>query len=93
MGGTYALSHWFDGFSTAHRFDLIPSGDGNALSKVLYASCSKVDELVVDACKTGQLVGTTFGRKKGLWELLCKKLKTVLLPLSAGGPRVRNMEV
>lgn len=87
------MSHWFDGFSTTRKVDLIPSGDGKSSSKVLYASYSKVDELVEDARKTGQLVGTTFGPKRDVCESLCKKLKTVLLPLLAGGPPVRNMEV
>ncbi|KAL2826324.1 carotenoid oxygenase [Aspergillus cavernicola] len=69
--GPYIRSHWFDGFSQIHRFQIIPIIDdgnenGNAGScRVVYTSRSQVDELLEEARRGGNLDNyITFGQKR-----------------------------
>ena len=74
----FAVSHWFDGFATVHRFEL-ESGTEHC-SRALYSSHSLVDELIENARKTGKLDGITFGQKKDPCDTIYNKFKSVFKP-------------
>lgn len=88
----FKISHWFDGFTTIHRFDLI-AGEGGRCGEVHYSSRSQTDELIEHARKTGRLDCITFGQKRDPCDSLYKKVKTVFEPHITGGPHTRNVGV
>lgn len=60
--GTVLISHWFDGIAHLHRFDIVPSGDGQV--KVLYSSRRQADEFIKAVQEKGTVGDTiTFGQK------------------------------
>lgn len=77
--GTAACSHWFDGFTTVHKFQLVP-GDRQC-SQIWYTSYCHVDELIEQARKTGRLEGISFGQKRDPCESLYHKVKSVFTPI------------
>lgn len=79
-GKTYAPSHWFDGFSHLHRFQIVPSAEDPTTCKVLYNSRRQVDELIELARKNGRLEGITFGQKRDPCETFFQKVKTTFAP-------------
>lgn len=81
-GNVFACSHWFDGFTTVHRFELVPGE--NECSSVWYSSYNQVDDTIEHARKTGRLHGITFGQKRDPCDTLYKKLKTVFEPVLPG---------
>ncbi|KKK21384.1 hypothetical protein AOCH_000719 [Aspergillus ochraceoroseus] len=77
--GEYARSHWFDGFSQLHRFQIVPDGSGSC--RVYYTSRSQVDDLIERARKTGHLDGIiTFGQKRDPCVSFFEKVKSVFQP-------------
>lgn len=65
------MSHWFDGLSKTHRFQITPDGDS---SKVAYNSRSHVDDMIEGIKKTGTLQGFTFAQKRDPCRSFFKKL-------------------
>jgi torulene dioxygenase len=60
-GQTYTRSHWFDGFSQVHRFQILP--DGKAGSRIIYNSRFTSDQMMETARKTGKLTGISFAQR------------------------------
>ncbi|KAH9807833.1 Retinoid isomerohydrolase [Teratosphaeria destructans] len=89
--GTFAASHWFDGFTTVHKFDLVAGRD--ECSSIWYSSYSQVDELIESARASGRLEGITFGQKRDPCDSLYKKFKTMFEPVLAGIPDSMNIGV
>ncbi|KAL4922506.1 carotenoid oxygenase [Aspergillus aurantiobrunneus] len=56
-GNTFQISHWFDGFSQTHRFQLVPSENPGSGMRVFYNSRFSTDDLIEYARKTGSLEG------------------------------------
>ncbi|KAL4899769.1 hypothetical protein BDW74DRAFT_107528 [Aspergillus multicolor] len=54
-GNTFHVSHWFDGFSQTHRFQLVPSDDPGSPMRVFYNSRFSTDDLIEHARETGSL--------------------------------------
>ncbi|THC89149.1 hypothetical protein EYZ11_011407 [Aspergillus tanneri] len=77
-GSAYQLSHWFDGFSYLHRFQLVAQPTGKC--KVLYNSRGQVDALIEEARKSGTLKGLTFGQKRDPCESIFRKVKVFFRP-------------
>ncbi|KAJ5173208.1 hypothetical protein N7492_005801 [Penicillium capsulatum] len=59
-GELFQLTHWFDGFSQTHRFQILVSGDS---TRVLYNSRFSTDGLMEKARKTGCMDKLSFGQK------------------------------
>ncbi|RHZ56142.1 putative dioxygenase [Aspergillus thermomutatus] len=76
--GSYARSHWFDGFAQLHRFQILSTDDGNC--RVFYNSRFQVDALMEEARRTGDLKAVTFGQKRDPCESFFHKMKTVFEP-------------
>ncbi|KAH8804477.1 carotenoid cleavage dioxygenase [Xylogone sp. PMI_703] len=73
--GPFKLSHWFDGFTHVHRFQLVPGPNDSCA--VFYTSRRQVDPLLDHIHKTGKLDMITFGQKKDPCESIFHKLKCV----------------
>ncbi|KAK4503271.1 hypothetical protein PRZ48_006699 [Zasmidium cellare] len=78
----FVISHWFDGFTTIHKFDLTP-GDKDRCSGATYSSYNQTDELIENVRKTGKIDDITFAQKRDPCDSLYKKLKTVFRPTSS----------
>jgi torulene dioxygenase len=78
-GSTYQRSHWFDGFTTVHKFQLIVDPKSGTC-KVLYNSRSQCDELIEKARRKGTLDGITFGQKRDPCESIFQKIKAAFAP-------------
>ncbi|KZF24048.1 hypothetical protein L228DRAFT_218379, partial [Xylona heveae TC161] len=72
-GTTFKLSHWFDGFSQVHRFQIIPQGTPDGVSRVVYNSRHTVDKFVENIRKTGSLNDFSFAQKRDPCQSLFKK--------------------
>lgn len=90
-GNTFSCSHWFDGFTTIHRFELVQGA--SACTEVWYSSQSQVDETIELARETGRLDGITFGQKRDPCDTLYKKVKTMFEPVLPGTPNSMNIGV
>jgi torulene dioxygenase len=91
-GSNFQLSHWFDGFSFVHRFELVPQPTGTC--KVLYNSRGQVDALIEEARKSGTLKGMTFGQKRDPCESIFRKVKSIFHPpFSSKDPGLVNAGV
>ncbi len=77
-GSKYQLSHWFDGFTHLHRFQLVAQPTGTC--RVLYNSRRQVDKLVEEARKSGTLEGVTFGQKRDPCASIFQKVKSFFRP-------------
>ncbi len=76
--GDFSLSHWFDGFSSVHRFEIAPSATSTNTNgmKVTYNSRTNVDILIEKIRSTGRYEQLTFGQKRDPCDGLFKKFKT-----------------
>ncbi|KAL4982482.1 carotenoid oxygenase [Aspergillus falconensis] len=91
-GSNFQLSHWFDGFSFVHRFELVPQPTGTC--KVLYNSRGQVDALIEEARKSGTLKGMSFGQKRDPCESIFRKVKSIFHPpFSSKDPGLVNAGV
>ena len=66
--GIYYISHWFDGLAHTHRFDIVPSQEGEYANgqpevKVMYSSRRQSEELAKYIQKKGAGRLYTFGQK------------------------------
>ncbi|KAF2828121.1 hypothetical protein CC86DRAFT_393274 [Ophiobolus disseminans] len=72
-GNIWAAKHWFDGFSSVHRFQIdFPNNDGPV--KVQYRSRRTVDEYLDIVRTSGKLDGITFASKRDPCESFFKKV-------------------
>ncbi|KAL4784789.1 carotenoid oxygenase [Aspergillus varians] len=82
-GDTFKISHWFDGFSQTHRFQLIPSENPGPGMRVFYNSRFSTDDLIECARKTGSLgKKITFGgiRHRDPCTAIYQKVQTTYEP-------------
>lgn len=82
-GKGYAVSHWFDGFTQVHRFQIVPSADPTSTARVYYNSRRTVDGLLEKARKSNGLDDFTFGQKRDPCESFFKKLSTTFLTIAS----------
>ncbi|KAJ5168716.1 Carotenoid oxygenase [Penicillium canariense] len=89
-GQTFQVSHWFDGFSQTHRFQILDSGESEP-PRVLYNSRYSTDELIEHVRKTGSLGGLSFGQKRDPCKTVFNKVQSDYIPPS--GPSFKNIGV
>ena len=98
-GKGFQASHWFDGFTQVHRFQILPPTEGTLSTRVLYNSRRTVDGLVENVRKTGRLDGFSFGQKRDPCQTFFKKLMSAFVSStpahepSAGRADTRNVGV
>lgn len=79
--GDYHRSHWFDGFSQTHRFDITPAADGTR--EVIYSSRSQEDGLLEAIKKTGDFHTFTFAQKRDPCLGLFGKVLSTFTPVES----------
>jgi torulene dioxygenase len=94
-GSTFAMSHWFDGWSKVHRFNITPDGAGS--SRVTYNSRGNVDKLIESIRETGTLKGFSFAQKKDPCQSLFGKVMSTFeaatIPSRPSEPAEANIGV
>lgn len=78
-GETLRLSHWFDGFSQTHRFQ-ISAPDDSHTPRVYYNSRFATDDLIEEARKTGSLDMLSFGQKRDPCKSVLGKVQSEYVP-------------
>ncbi|KAI9893316.1 MAG: hypothetical protein M1814_000446 [Vezdaea aestivalis] len=102
--GNLEMSHWFDGFSKVHRFQIVPvevqlaearSGetDPYVQIRVLYNSKSNVEGMIERIRKSGNLEGFTFGQKRDPCQSLFKKFIAAFEPPRFSYEKYSNLGV
>ncbi|KAL5337199.1 carotenoid oxygenase [Aspergillus crustosus] len=92
--GEYARSHWFDGFSQIHRFQITPNPADPTTCQVHYTSKSQVDELLEEARRGGNHDNfITFGQKRDPCMSYFEKVKAVFKPVETGENRLAMANV
>lgn len=89
--GTLKISHWFDGFETVHRFQILQAKDGEV--KVLYNSRNTVDQLILNVEKTGMLDNVTFAQKRDPCQSYFSKIMSVFWPAGDNPGSNKNVGV
>lgn len=90
-GETLQLSHWFDGFSQTHRFQIIAPDDLHAPPRVLYNSRFSTDDLIQEAIQSGSLDMVSFGQKRDPCKSVLGKFQSEFCPQIT--PSSRNIGV
>jgi torulene dioxygenase len=81
-GSTISMSHWFDGFSQVHRFQIIPPSPSQPSTKVLYNSRHTCDDVLESMRTRGSCKDFTFGQKRDPCQSFFKKVMSVFTALS-----------
>lgn len=89
-GQTFHISHWFDGFSQTHRFQIIDAS-GSEPTRVLYNSRYSTDELIEHVRKTGSMARLSFGQKRDPCKTIFNKVQSDHVP--PPGPSGANIGV
>ncbi|KAL2845890.1 carotenoid oxygenase [Aspergillus pseudoustus] len=76
-GNTFQVSHWFDGFSHTHRFELVGTDSG---VQVFYNSRAATDDLIEEVRKTGSLNHFSFGQKRDPCKTMFRKVQSSYEP-------------
>ncbi|KAJ5328047.1 hypothetical protein N7452_008437 [Penicillium brevicompactum] len=79
-GEILRLSHWFDGFSQTHRFEILAPDDTHPSPRVFYNSRFSTDDLIQSAIKTGTLDGVGFGQKRDPCKSILGKAQSEYVP-------------
>ncbi|KAI9721834.1 MAG: hypothetical protein M1812_002170 [Candelaria pacifica] len=79
-GTVLSRSHWFDGFSQMHRFQIVAPADTTSEIKVLYNSRRTVDKLVENIRRSGSFEGFSFGQKRDPCQSYFKKVMSAFTP-------------
>ncbi|KAA8649013.1 hypothetical protein EYZ11_000770 [Aspergillus tanneri] len=90
QGETFKLSHWFDGFSQTHRFQIIVSDDSPTSTRVFYNSRFSTDHLIEEVRRTGQLASISFGQKRDPCKTVFQKVQSSYDPTD---PSMHNIGV
>lgn len=87
-GELFQLSHWFDGFTQTHRFQILASEDS---TRVLYNSRFSTDGLIEQAQKTGCMDRLSFGQKYDPCKVVFNTAQSEYVPST--GPDSKNIGV
>jgi torulene dioxygenase len=92
-GKKWSATHWFDGFSKVHRFQILAPATGSESTRVLYNSRRNVDGSVDRIRKTGKGPEFTFGQKRDLCQTFFQKVMAVFDPISLATAEKANIGV
>lgn len=92
--GTFEVRHWFDGFTTTHRFDIRQGSDSDgSCDKVSYSSFMQVEKLMATVRETGNFGSAVSFGQRDPCNSLFRKAKSVFAPQSAKDPLSSNVGV
>ncbi|KAH0566058.1 hypothetical protein GP486_000551 [Trichoglossum hirsutum] len=96
-GTIWNASHWFDGFTQVHRFQILEPDptDCLAATRVFYNSRRGTDGMIEEIRRTGKLSGFSFGQKRDPCESYFRKIMTMFQgkPTDTVPPDTRNTGV
>ncbi|KAI9652930.1 MAG: hypothetical protein M1829_001357 [Trizodia sp. TS-e1964] len=92
-GKKFLITHWFDGFTQVHRFQIKPSKDPKSPSQVFYNSRNTVDALIEDIRINGRYRGVTFGQKRDPCQTHFRKFMSLFEKAPRGDPSLTNVGV
>ncbi|GKZ64695.1 hypothetical protein AnigIFM50267_005766 [Aspergillus niger] len=92
-GETFHVSHWFDGFSETHRFQLLAPSDTHPSVRVLYNSRFSTDALIENIRQTGEMHKFSFGQKRDPCKVVYQKVQTEYEPDETPNPSTANIGV
>ncbi|RAL05929.1 carotenoid oxygenase family protein [Aspergillus ibericus CBS 121593] len=79
-GDTFRASHWFDGFSETHRFQLVTPDATHPSMRVFYNSRFSTDGLIELVRQTGHLGKLSFGQKRDPCKTIYHKVQSEFEP-------------
>ncbi|KAJ5089973.1 Carotenoid oxygenase [Penicillium argentinense] len=91
QGHVFKLSHWFDGFSQTHRFQIIAPDAFDSPLRILYNSRFSTDKRIEYIRKTGSLNMMSFGQRRDPCKALFNKAQSEFVP--SKGPSTTNVGV
>ncbi|EAW14272.1 carotenoid oxygenase family protein [Aspergillus clavatus NRRL 1] len=80
VGETFEVSHWFDGFSQTHRFQILAPDESHPSTRVLYNSRFSTDELIEHIRKTGSMDKLSFAQKRDPCKTVFQKVQSTYIP-------------
>lgn len=81
QGNLFQLSHWFDGFTQTHRFQIIAPDDNQPLARVFYNSRFSSDQLIENVRKAGSRdFSRSFGQGRDPCKALFSKAQSEFVP-------------
>ncbi|KAL8938076.1 MAG: hypothetical protein Q9216_004091 [Gyalolechia sp. 2 TL-2023] len=80
------MSHWFDGFTQTHRFELVCSKDGNYVTKIRYNSRYSCNRVIENIRKTGAYNEISFGQKQDPCQSIFRKAMSTFHAATQGRP-------
>ncbi|PWY93573.1 hypothetical protein BO94DRAFT_486800 [Aspergillus sclerotioniger CBS 115572] len=92
-GDTFRASHWFDGFSEAHRFQLVAPDTTHPSMRVFYNSRFSTDSLIEEVRQTGDLIKISFGQKRDPCKTVYQKVQSDFEPAKPPTPTSANVGV
>ena len=95
-GKKFEVSHWFDGFTQVHRFEIRAPEDSTATTRVFYNSRSSVDTLIERMRQTGDGAPFSFAQKRDPCQSFFKKVMAIFSPATprdVGAPDIQNIGV
>ncbi|KAJ6012498.1 hypothetical protein N7499_011831 [Penicillium canescens] len=79
-GDILRLSHWFDGFSQTHRFQIRAPDESNPATRIFYNSRFSTDDLIEQSRKSGNLDKISFGQKRDPCKSVLGKVQSEFEP-------------
>ncbi|OOF97925.1 hypothetical protein ASPCADRAFT_164015 [Aspergillus carbonarius ITEM 5010] len=92
-GDTFRASHWFDGFSETHRFQLVAPDTTHPSMRVFYNSRFSTDSLIEKVRQTGKLNKLSFGQKRDPCKTVYQKVQSEFEPAEPPTPASANVGV
>ena len=93
QSSNFSVSHWFDGFSQVHRFQVLLSKDGKSCDSVLYNSRHLCDSVIENIRKIGSFKDFSFGHKRDPCENFFKKVMSTFTPSTLNANTSENVGV
>ncbi|CAG7984978.1 unnamed protein product [Penicillium olsonii] len=79
-GETLRITHWFDGFTQNHRFQILAPDDRHTSTRVLYNSRFSTDDLIQNVIKMGSLKGLGFAEGRDPCKSVLGKAQSEFIP-------------
>ncbi|KAI9042676.1 carotenoid oxygenase family protein [Aspergillus affinis] len=90
QGDIFRVSHWFDGFSQTHRFQIVAEDRSSNLVRVFYSSRYSTDHLIEEVRRTGSMEKISFGQNQDPCRAVFKKAQSTYEP---NDPSMQNIGV
>ncbi|PLB54566.1 dioxygenase [Aspergillus steynii IBT 23096] len=90
QGDTFTVSHWFDGFSQTHRFQILVEDGHSNSARVLFNSRFSTDHLIEEVRRSGSMEKLSFAQNQDPCKTIFQKAQTTYEP---SDPSMQNIGV